>query len=153
MTLKSKLLAIAASAALMAGPALAQQSPQSQSRQGQGQGGWQQQSRAPSQYTRESGRIVQVRQVRVRGEQTPNHLVVVETSEGRRLVADLGQNVRNMDLRRGSQIQLRGEVVRVGPRHAVLLADAARIGGRTFDLDRPAIAMMPQRGGSASGGN
>ncbi len=117
---------------------------QSQQQFGQGRQNQTQQG-APSQFRQERGRIVDVRQARVRGLNTPNYLVVIETQPGRRIVADIGQNTRGMNLQQNSNIAVRGEPVRVGNRGALLLADAVRVGDRTFDVDRPAYGRSQQR--------
>ncbi|WP_230534646.1 hypothetical protein [Microvirga roseola] len=157
ITSSKMLLALAVSAAL-ASPALAQQqgNQQGQSNQQGGQlgqqqmgpqgGQWRQQgqqmggqqARVPEQYRQEHGRIVAVRPVRVRGVNTPNYLVVLETQPGRRIVADIGQNRQAVNLQQGAPFAVRGQVVRVGNRGALLLADAVRVGNRVYDVNRPA---------------
>lgn len=98
----------------------------------------QQQARAPEQYRQEQGRVVQVRPARVRGVNTPNYLVVIETRPGRRIVADIGQGQRGQNLQRGTPIAVRGQTVRVGNQGALLLADAIRVNNQTYDVNRPA---------------
>ncbi len=98
----------------------------------------------PSQYRHERGRLIAIQRVRVRGVNTPNHLLVIETRPGRRVVADIGQNTRGMDLRSRAPVAVRGRVVRVGRDKALLLADAVRVGDRTFDVDRPAYRRTAQ---------
>ncbi len=94
----------------------------------------------PSQYRRERGRVVGWMPVAVESVATPNVLVLIDTGDGRHVVGDIGQDTRGMDLARGAMIAVRGEAARVGPRHALILADVVRSGraGRTFDIDRPA---------------
>ncbi|MFC1458572.1 hypothetical protein ACETIH_18070 [Microvirga arabica] len=143
------LVALALSTAL-AGPALAQQqggqtgqrgnqqTQQNQQQFGQQRQRNQQQARAPEQYRQEQGRVVQVRPARVRGVNTPNYLVVIETRPGRRVVADVGQGQRSQNLQAGTPIAVRGQIVRVGNRGALLLADAIRVNNQTYDVNRPA---------------
>ncbi|WP_230532809.1 hypothetical protein [Microvirga roseola] len=111
----------------------------------QGQQMQQARQQVPSQYRQERGRIVSVRPIRVRGVSTPNYLVVFETQPGRRVVADVGQNIRTSNLRRGAPIAVRGQVVRIGNNRALLLADAVRVGNRTYAVNRPLYQRSAQR--------
>lgn len=92
----------------------------------------------PSEYRRESGHVVALVPVPVRGVSTPNHVAVVATHPDRLVPIDLGQNAARLDLEFGTPISVRGRVVRLGDRGALLLADTATIGRRTYEVNRPA---------------
>lgn len=166
----SKALLALALSTILASPAVAQQQGGQmgqqggqQNQQGQQQFGHQgqrsqptgqQQARPPEQYRQEQGRVVQVRPARVRGVNTPNYLVVIETRPGRRIVADIGQGQRGQNLQRGMPIAVRGQTVRVGNQGALLLADAIRVNNQTYDVNRPAYQRTGTGGqqvGSAAG--
>ncbi len=133
-----------------------QAQPQAQQQGMRGSMGQQsrQQARAPEQYRQEQGRVVEIRPVRVRNIGTPNYVALIETQPGRRVVVDVGQQ-RNFNLQVGTPVSVRGQIVRIGNRGALLLADAVRIGDRVYDVNRPAFARSggaPAATSSISGG-
>lgn len=83
-----------------------------------------------------TGRIRNLDQIDVRGRQ---HLVAaIETEAGDRRLVDLGPAaaVRDLDLRRGDQIHVRGAAAAMSGRFVVILADEIRAHGRTQAINR-----------------
>ena len=85
------------------------------------------------------GRIQAVKSVEVRGMEQPNVVALIRTRKGnQQLVVDLGprNRLRNLSLERGDQISVEGKLARVQDR-SILVADRARIQGRTIRIQRP----------------
>jgi hypothetical protein len=73
------------------------------------------QQSAPAQMQQVRGRILDVRMVPVNRARAQNVLVLLETSQGNRVVVDVGDRLRDMNFQRGEELRARGEVVTVGP--------------------------------------
>jgi hypothetical protein len=76
----------------------------------------------------------------VRGSERPATLVLLRTQQGNRVVADLGTERLGIRLRQGEQLAVRGRPVTIGGQRIILQANAVRYGGRTLDVNRPAMA-------------
>jgi hypothetical protein len=99
-------------------------------------------SSAPAENQQVHGQILDIRQVPVRGVRTQNVFVLIRTPQGNKVVVDLGDHVPG-DLRQNQELAARGNVVEIRRQRAVLLADAYRYGGMTFDANR--VAFAPHR--------
>ena len=85
------------------------------------------------------GRIQALKLVEVRGMDQPNVVALIRSRKGnQQLVVDLGprNRLRSVTLQRGGQISVEGKLARVQDR-SILVADRARIQGRTIRIQRP----------------
>ena len=85
-----------------------------------------------------TGRIMRTKQVDIRGTDFTNQVALLQTDQGRQIVADLGPraNLRGFRLKPGAEIEVRGQPARVGD-HLVLMADQVSAGGKTVSVRRP----------------
>lgn len=111
------------------------QQPQQQPQQQQQQ--QQQQARQQPQRVQVKGEILRTKKVDLRRTDQQNLVVLLRTSGDRRIAADLGslRNLRNVDVRSGDRVSVRGTLVRLGER-PVIMARQFDIGGKTVDVSR-----------------
>ena len=85
-----------------------------------------------------TGRIIRTKQVDIQGTDFTNQVVLLQTDQGRQLVADLGPmtNLHGFRLKPGAEIEVRGRPARVGDQ-LVLMADQVSAGGKTVSVRRP----------------
>ena len=98
----------------------------------------QRQQQAMMQQTKQmTGQIKRMKEVHFRGTQQTNQVVLLETQQGRQLAVDLGstQNLQDLNLQEGAQIQVKGEPVRIGDR-IVLLANRLKVNGQTVRISQ-----------------
>lgn len=94
---------------------------------------------APAEIQQIAGQILDIRQVPIRGVKASNTLVLIGTPQGNKAAVDLGDRLQNLDLRPGQLLEARGRVVEIENRRTILLADAVRYGGLTYDVNRVAF--------------
>jgi sporulation protein YlmC with PRC-barrel domain len=85
-----------------------------------------------------TGRVMRTKQVDIRGTDFTNQVVLLQTEQGRQIVADLGPmtNLRGFRLKPGAEIEVRGQPARIGDQ-LVLMADQVSAGGKTVSVRRP----------------
>ncbi|OQW32318.1 MAG: hypothetical protein A4E19_20030 [Nitrospira sp. SG-bin1] len=100
-----------------------------------------------------SGEIERVKKVAVRGKGEEHLAVLLNTEQGRRVVADLGQakQFRGVELRAGDWIAARGPVGRVNDRR-VLFAREINVDGEVIRIDRGMPAQHSRRSPKAVSG-
>jgi len=104
--------------------------------------------RHPMQYQQVRGTIQDIRRVDLpQGGRTT--LVLLETEQGDRAVADLGTTLRRVRLQEGEELSVRGTPVNLGDRRIILQASNIHYQDRVYDLNRPAH----QRQGMAGQGD
>jgi sporulation protein YlmC with PRC-barrel domain/nitrate reductase NapAB chaperone NapD len=95
-----------------------------------------------------TGQILRSKQVDIKGTDFTNQVVLLQTDQGRQLVADLGPmtNLRGLRLQPGAEIEVRGRPGRVGDQ-LVLMADQVSAGGKTVSIhrERQQAAYRPQQ--------
>jgi hypothetical protein len=94
---------------------------------------------APSDMQQVQGRILDTRQVPIRGVKAENELVLIETPQGNNVVVDLGDRQPNFPMQQGQLLQARGRVVEISNQRPILLADTFRYAGLTYDVNRVAF--------------
>lgn len=94
---------------------------------------------APAEIQQIAGQILAIRQVPIRGVRASNMLVLIGTRQGNKAVIDLGDRLQNLDLRPGGLLEARGRIVEIENRRTILLADAVRYDGLTYDVNRVAF--------------
>ena len=145
----AKLLKGAATAAIL--PALFVHAPAASAQQ-------RMQATAPAQVQQVMGEIVGIRRVPIKSANARNVLVLLETPRGNKIVVDLGDRLRNVNLRPGYTLRARGEVVNVGNRKPLLMASSFYYNGHPYDTNRVAffqrgtqVGGMQQQGSYGSG--
>jgi len=93
-----------------------------------------------------TGQILRSKQVDIQGTDLVNQVVLLQTDQGRQIVADLGSmtNLRGLRLQPGAEIEVRGHPARVGDQ-MVLLADQVSAGGKTVSIHRERQQAARQR--------
>ena len=94
---------------------------------------------APAEIQQIAGQILAIRQVPIRGVRARNTLVLIGTRQGNKAVVDLGDRLQNLDLQPGQLLEARGRIVAIENRRTILLADAVRYDGLTYDVNRVAF--------------
>lgn len=137
---------LAVSALALALPAQAQQQRQAET-QGMRQQA-QQAKQGPMEYRQVRGTVVDARSVPVRGTDKMATLVLLQTENGNRAVADLGTERIGLRLKHGDELAVRGRPVTIGGDRFVLQANAISYNGKAYDVNRPAM----RRTGNAMSG-
>ena len=107
----------------------------------------QKQASASQQQQRESiqGEILQVKDVKVKNADKTVKVIMLETQQGNRVIADLGHSdkLQNIKLKEGEQVSLKGEVVQIGDRN-VFAATSIQQGDKMAQSER-----TPEQSGQA----
>lgn len=112
---------------------------------GQDQGQAKQNPGEPRQVT---GTVIREKEVKIKGTDATNKVVLINTRMGSDIVADLGptQGLQNVDVRKGEKVTVTGKPVRIGQR-IVLLASDISAAGKSQKIERP----NPPQGGPRGG--
>ena len=82
-----------------------------------------------------SGEILRLKRIPIRNTNIQHTAVLLKTNDGKRRVVDLGptQNLRQLDLREGDQVSVRGGIVRIGDSR-IFFARQVRSDGETVNV-------------------
>ena len=102
-------------------------------------------SSSHSRWAQISGEIERIKKVDLRGARQEHLAAVLTTERGRRIIADLGpsKDLRDLELRSGDWITVRGPVVRVNDRR-VLFAQQIQADGQTIRIKRQESSQQSQ---------
>ena len=91
---------------------------------------------ALAQFRQVTGEILDIRAIPIRGVDARNVLILLETQQGERVVVDLGDRLRGVDLQAGGRLRARGKVVNIEGRRPILFANTFHHEGRTHVANR-----------------
>lgn len=100
-----------------------------------------------------TGQIQRLKEVEIDGTDRKHMAALLKTQQGQQFVVDLGatQQVQQLRLKPGMQMQVRGRPVRIGDR-LVLLAQQVMTNGKMVQIERPQQMAQQQQGMRAQGG-
>ncbi len=100
-----------------------------------------------------SGQVIREKTVNLQGTNTEHEVVMLQTQDGKQVIADLGpvRNLENIKIEPGEQVQVKGNLARVSDQ-LVLVANQLTADGKTMQIDRPRVRTAPsQSPGSKAG--